>query len=278
MLNKTLQNIVDEIIGKAFNALRFNLLGPDRVSKAYVLSLRGSKYDFKTSIPGAYIEANLQHSHDDRSIDRKVIQSLTDVAEGYIDNLQQKSTADINRIIEQYLSDISIQAKLQNQTERDYLLSENGQQIIKSLKEELMRQKEQIDKIAATIVEYERHKAYNFGATDGILSAAKSIGIADPTVYKVLVDDERLCPKCRSLWLVPGSDIPKTYRLSELSSAPGSDHQHPAPSISPTHINCRCVLVTLMPGFGFNKDGKIVYKGKDPDTGELWDEYRNQHR
>lgn len=278
MFNKTLQRIIDEIVGKTFNTLRFNLLGPDRVSKAFVLSLKGSTYDPHATLAGAYLQANLQHSNNPSSIDKKTINSLVDVAEKYIDNLQQKSTADINRIIAQHASDLSMQAKLAGVSERDLLLGDTGDEIIKKLKADLKDQKEKIDKAASLIAEHERHQAYNYGATDGIFTAARSIGIDDPTVLKILVDDERTCKKCRGLWLLPNTETPRLYKLSELAASPGPDYKNPVASISPSHINCRCVITTLLPGFGLNPEGSIVYKGTDPDTGKPWDEYSKQKR
>lgn len=275
MFTKSLQRILNEIIGKTFNSLRFNLLGPDRVSKAFVFSMRGSHYNPNTTIASAYINANALNTNDPSSIDKKTIERLTDVAEEYIDNLEQKSNADISRIVSQFSSEISTQAKILGQTEREILLSSFGEEIIKKLKAELKDQKKRIDKAAEVIAEYERHNAYNFGATDGIITAARAIGIQDPTVFKVLVDDERLCKYCRKLWLMPDGATPRVYKLSELAAAPGKDYKNPLPSIAPSHLNCRCVLVTLMPGFGF-KDGKIAHKGLDPDTKQQWDEYLKQ--
>lgn len=275
MFTKSLQRILDEIIGKTFNNLRFNLLGPDRVSKAYVLSLRGSRYNPNTSIGSAYIHANALNTTDPSSIDKKTINRIIDVAEEYVNNLEQKSTADISRVVSQWLAEIETKAKLENKSGREVLLSDYGADILKKMKKDLSEQKTKIDKAAASISEYERHNAYNFGAMDGIITAARSVGILDPVVFKILVDDEKLCKYCQKLWL-NADGRPKLYYLSELSASPGSNYKTPLPSIQPTHINCRCILVTLLPGFGLDAAGKIVYKGIDPDTKLPWNELARQ--
>jgi hypothetical protein len=59
MLTKKLQAILDEIVKKSFNSLRMNLLGPDRVNKAFVFSVSGNKYNPHTTLASAYLHAML---------------------------------------------------------------------------------------------------------------------------------------------------------------------------------------------------------------------------
>lgn len=277
MLTKQLQSIVEEIVRKSFNRFRLNLLGPDRVNKAYVLAMRGSKYDPHTSIGSAYLHANALNTTDPNSIDKKTIDRIRDVAEKYVDQLEEKSVADILRIIGTHSADIENESKMSGNSVRDILLSEKGELIIKSIKKELAEQKQRIDKAASTIAEHELYNAQNYGAFDGVLAAARSVGISDPTVIKIGVLDDKRCKHCWRLWTLSDKKTPKAYKLSELSAGPGH-WKNPEASVSPTHPNCRDVLVTIMPGFGLNEDGKIVYKGKDPETGEPWDEYLRQRR
>lgn len=276
MLTKRLQALVEEIIRKSFNGFRLNLLGPDRVNKAFVLSLKGSKYDPNTSIGSAYLHANALNTTDPRSIDRSTIDRIRDVAEKYVNQLEEKSVADIIRIIGNHSAELENQSKLSGESVRALLLSDTGEEIIKNIKKELTEQKKRIDSVASTIAEHELYNAQNYGAFDGVLAAAKAIGISDPTVIKIGILDDKRCKHCWRLWTMPDQITPKTYKLSELQASPGH-WKNPEASVSPTHPNCRDVLVTIMPGFGL-VGGKITYMGIDPDTKQLWDEYSKQRR
>ncbi len=280
MFTKSLQGILDEIIGKTFNSLRFNLLGPDRVSKAYVLSLSNKNYNPNTSLASAYLQANSSNTTNPSSIDKKTIQMLVDVSEGYIDSLEEKTSSDVNRVIAQRIAEIEQIAKIQQKTPREILLGSDGEEILNKLKTDLKDLKKKIDQSAELLAEHQRYNAINYGAADGILAAAKSIGIIDPTIIKIGIVDERLSDMCEHLWHTPGNlNKPKAYKLSELKGGEGNPKKGMwEPSIGLSHINCRHVLVSLMDGFGLDDNGKIVYKGVDPDTGKPWDEYSKQRK
>lgn len=275
MLTKEIQELIEKIVKKAFTGFRLNLLGPEKVNKAFLFTLRGSDFDPKTTLTSTYLFANSLNSTNENSIDKTTIKRINDVAENYIDQLEQKTIADITRKVGDKFAEIQNEAKFKNISPQDVLFSPFGQEILEQLKKELLEQKKRIDKAASTIAEHELYNAQNYGAFDGVIAAAKSLGISDPNVVKIGVLDDKRCHHCWHLWTLPDKITPKVYKLSELSSAPG-DWKSPNPSISPTHPNCRDVLVTIMPGFGFNQAGKIIYKGYDPETGELWDEYKHQ--
>lgn len=277
MLTKSLQGILDDIIRKTFNGFRLNLLGPDRVNKAFVLSLKGSKYNPHTSIGSAYLHANALNTTDPNSVDKKTIDRIRDVAEKYIDQLEEKSVADIIRIIGNHSAELENESKMTGQSVRELLLGASGEEIIKSIKKELKEQKKRIDSVASTIAEHELYNAQNYGAFDGVLAAARAVGISDPTVIKIGILDDHRCKHCWRLWTQPDQKTPKVYKLSELAASPGH-WKNPEASVSPTHPNCRDVLVTLMPGFGLSEDGRIIYKGIDPATNQLWDEYSKQNK
>jgi hypothetical protein len=122
-------------------------------------------------------------------------------------------------------------------------------------------------------VTHELHNSQNVGALDGIIGMSKSMGISDPTIFKIGILDESRCKHCWRLWTLEDKITPRVYKLSELDGSPG-EWKNPVASVSPTHINCRDILTVLMPGFGF-EGGKIAYKGRD-SSGQMWDEYKNQ--
>ncbi len=71
------------------------------------------------------------------------------------------------------------------------------------------------------------------------------------------VRDGVLCEECIRLHLMPDKITPRLWYLSEVDHG---YHQHgdDRPSISGEHPNCRCVLTTLVPGFGF-RSGEIIW-------------------
>jgi hypothetical protein len=243
-----------------------NLLGPDKVSGQFLFSLR--TFDPKTTLTHLYSHANAVNDLTPGRTDKQALDKIRDLAEKYIDSLEQKTIADTTRIVANKLEDAATEAKIQGIEPSDYLRQEDGKKILSSIEKELQEQRKKINRATELLVNHELHTSQNLGAFDGILSAARSIGVDDPVIFKIGVSDEYRCKFCWKLWTMPDKKTPKVYKLSELSGNPGN-WKDPAASISPTHINCRDVMTILMPGFGF-EGSKIVYKGKDHD------EYKKQ--
>lgn len=274
MLTKSLQRIINKIISKNFTSLRLNLLGPDRVSKSMLFSLKNINYDPKTSIGSAYLHANALNSTNPQAVDVDTVNRLKDVAENYIDQLEQKTIADVTRIIGDNIAEIQTQSKLSGDSVRDIFLGESGQEILKKIKESLKEQNDKVNKAAEVLVNHELHNAQNYGAFDGLVESSRSLGIQDPTIFKIGVLDENRCKVCWKFWTLEDKITPRVYKVSELTANPGH-WKNPTPSVSPTHINCRDINTILMPGFGFDSSGKVIYKGKN-ESGIMWNEYSFQ--
>lgn len=266
-LTDNIQALLKEYIKKSFDRLRFNLIGPGQLNKKITFSF--ADYNPKTTLSYNYINAVTNHTSDANAVDKAVIKKIQDVAGNYIDHLEQKAAADVTRVVGEHLDNATVIAKRLNKNVEEVLRSDEGSDILKSLRTDLKDQKSKIDESIKKLVTHELHNAQGFGSFDGILNASRAMGIQDPTVYKILISDEKTCKYCKKLWLLDGK-TPKVYKLSELSATPGSDYKNPAPCISVVHINCRCVLSLLSPGFGFNEAGRVVYVGKD------YDEFKKQ--
>lgn len=268
MTSKIMQEIMKSYISRLFESLRLQLLGPQHIKgKAIVFSVRD--FDPKTTLASNYLNSYSYNSIDEKGIDPKAIDKIQDVAASYIDSLEKKSLADMTRIIGSQSDNLVLQAKRDNVSIKEVIQTKTGKLALQTIKAELENQKDKIANSVDRLVTHELHNAQNFGALDGILGASKAMGINDPVVFKVLVDDERLCPVCRKLWLSADGITPKLYKLSELqATSPGPKALVAA--VAPQHINCRCVLTTLVPGFAFNETGRIVY------IGEGHDEYKKQ--
>lgn len=263
MLTKALRQIIEDYVSSSFDSLRFNLLGPDSVGKAITFSLK--TFDPNATLAANYLTANALNSIDPSSVDSDTLNKIKAVAGNYVDAIEQKSLADITRIIGDRIDDISLRAKREGRDLQDMMREEAGQIILKEISSQLKDQKKKIDSAVEVLVNHELHNAQNVGALDGIISVSKSLNIQDPQIFKIGVLDDKRCKYCWALWTMPDKVTPRVYRLSELSGSPGNDWRTPKPSVSPTHVNCRDVLTVLMPGFSFDTQGNVIYVGDNHD-------------
>jgi hypothetical protein len=89
-----------------------------------------------------------------------------------------------------------------------------------------------------------------------ISRVAAGIGDNDPTVFFVVVKDDKTCNECTRLHLNPDG-TPRVLKFSELKQGyhkRGEDN----PSAFGLHPHCRCTLTYLSKGFGF-KAGRVAY-------------------
>jgi hypothetical protein len=105
---------------------------------------------------------------------------------------------------------------------------------------------------------------------DAITKINAASGVSDPIVFFVVVRDQTLCPECKRLHLMPDKTTPKVYKLSEVGAGYHTKGDSD-PKMGGLHPNCRCCLVTLMPGYGFDSAGMVTYKSPG------WSEYDHQH-
>lgn len=94
----------------------------------------------------------------------------------------------------------------------------------------------------------------------------------DPLVFKRPRPDA--CPYCKILYLEADGKTPRVFRLSDLV-ANGINHGRKAnrpvltgsaatewkPTLDSIHPFCRCSLQELASGYGFNDEGKLIWKG-----------------
>lgn len=108
------------------------------------------------------------------------------------------------------------------------------------------------------VVDTETQNARSLGAVEGISQVAASQGVADPTVFFVVVRDNDLCEECKRLHLLADEKTPRLWMMSEVTSGyhqRGTD----VPAMNGEHPHCRCSLTYLAPGFGFNAAGYVKY-------------------
>ncbi len=72
------------------------------------------------------------------------------------------------------------------------------------------------------------------------------------------------CPSCKKLYLQSDGITPKVFKLKDLirnGTNVGRRRNEWTPVIHATHPNCVCTLSVIPDGFGFDKDGKMVFIG-----------------
>lgn len=259
---------VEDTIEELFEKTKLQFLGPN-YAKSFVFSLK--EFDPSSTIQSIYIDSAMNHSPSG-ILDNRMIKKVADNAESYIDKLKESVSADALRAVGNVTTDIDMQSKIRNITTNEFVASSDGQEIIKGLFSKLddIRKKTSTD--LQKIVTAESVNASNYGAVDGILGAAKAIGLADPIIFKITYDGPARCANCERLHLLPDMITPKVYKLSEASAA--TDFKKPIFSIGIPHPNCMCQISVLSPGFTF-VGGKITYKGKN-EAGVPWNEWEYQ--
>ena len=267
MLKDKSRDAIKDIIAKSFEKYKTSLVGPRAVHRGFVFALRG--HPFNQKISDAYVHANVYNSMKD-SIDKNTIAHLENTAVNYIDSLQHKTTADILKTVDDHLSNAMKQGKLDGKNVDDYLQTPEGRNVMKDIKKTLDVQKDKISKGLELIANVSLYDAQNHGAADAIVDMSKSLGIADPIVFKIGVMDNKRCKTCWQLWTLEDKITPRVYKMSELAGG-YMDRKDPKPTVGTSHPNCRDVLTFLAPGFGF-EGGRITYKGPD------WDEYAHQRK
>lgn len=114
------------------------------------------------------------------------------------------------------------------------------------------------------IVETEATHTRNVGVLEGISRVNAAAGIEDATIFFVVVHDDDLCSECERIHLMEDGKTPRLYRMSEVGAGYHKKGQN-NPKMGGLHPNCRCSITTLMPGYGFNSAGLVVYVKKGHD-------------
>jgi hypothetical protein len=111
------------------------------------------------------------------------------------------------------------------------------------------------------------------GEMHGIQTVGASMGVADPTVVRLGVLDNRLCHICTKLWHMPNNVlIPRAYKVSELQEGYNTDRVNPVPTVAPSHPRCRHILTLVPPNMGYNEAGRLKFMGFG------YDMYAEQHK
>ncbi|NDD54103.1 hypothetical protein EBZ39_09535 [bacterium] len=246
VLNLFAIKMIEKQVEELFKKAKARFLGPSAVDKRFYFML---KIDPALSLPGIFAAA----SQEERvKPDHQIIRKLLSHAENYIDAYESRAKAQVVKAVDSWIQDAAISGV---QTDVKTVLGGELADVWKKVTTDLSK-----------MVNTEAQNAKNIGTLEGIIRSNASSGIEDPMVYFVIVRDEHVCDECMRLHMLPDGKTPKVWYLSELGHGYHKKGQE-NPKLGGLHPHCRCSIVTLMPGFGFNEAGFVTYK--EPGWNEL---------
>lgn len=176
--------------------------------------------------------------------DSDILKTLLRISGSYLDAVREKTKAQTVHAVQTFLQEAGNRGV---QTNLETVLAGKLYEVMGNVKRDVTR-----------IMETESTVIRNTSLLDGIVRSNAAAGIEDPTVFFVTVRDQHRCEECTRLHVQPDGVTPKVWRLSEIGSGYHKKGD-PTPKIGGLHPHCRCMLTTLMPGFGFNGAGKVQY-------------------
>lgn len=182
--------------------------------------------------------------------DEKLLSNLLNITNRYIDAVKSSTKAKLVQAVDSFLREAELKDV---STDVPTVLSGQLADVWGKAKKELY-----------TIIDTQAQTAKNVGSLDGIAKIAAASGDEDPTVAFLAVYDEHTCKECKRLHFIPGTAIPRVWKMSELKQSyakKGDD----SPSIHGQHPHCRGTLAYIAPGYGFKKDGMLTYVGPSHD-------------
>lgn len=206
-------------------------------------------YNPHLTLPGIF---NAASAEERTKPDPQILDSLTQIAEGYFDAHQARAKSQVVKAVDSFLKEA--EAKGEEGDVEEVL----GQQL------ESIWEKTTAD--LTKVVDTESTNARNTGVLDGIIKINAAVGNNDSVVYWVVVRDGDLCEECRRLHLMPDGISPRCYYLSEVGQGYHRKGQD-SPKVGGLHPHCRCSIATLMRGYGFI-NGAVTYIGPDHDEVE----------
>lgn len=240
-LSKKAVKDIKNVFEKLFNKLKYKLLGPQSVAQKIY-----KKFEWHFSIPGIFESASRIEGV---SPSEETLATVTEIASEYIDSYKSRAVARVVNEIEASLNEARITEK---KTDIQTLVGNKVNEIMSD-----------ISSSVEIIVESEAQKAKNIATFDGITKMSAYLGDEDPVVCFITSKDEKVCEECIRIHCLEDGITPRVWKTSEIKHSyhkKGDEY----PSIMGLHVNCRCQIVPVRPGFGF-VNGFVTHLGNDHD-------------
>jgi predicted RNA binding protein YcfA (HicA-like mRNA interferase family) len=240
-LNSYQRSLIDAEVDELFDELLTRLLGHSFTGKRMFIG-----FTHGYTLPGIF-EAAV--NEEGGRVDGELMQGIAAVAEDYINKHRSDAKAATKRRIQGLLHDID-QGRLKPE---DFKSAVQGE-----MSELWGKVKSNVQTVVAT----ETQHAQTMGVKEGIDQVNDGLGVEDPVVCFIPVKDVDLCKECRRVHLLPDGFTPRVFKSSEVSN----EYHKPTdnvPSWLLMHPHCRCALATVLPGFGFDGQGRITWVHAD---------------
>lgn len=175
---------------------------------------------------------------------KELLNPLLNVASSYLDAVKEKTKAKVIHGIQGFLHESYNKGV---DTDVQTVLGGHLIDVWKEMSSDVKR-----------ILETESTIVRNTGTMDAITKTNALAGVEDPSIAFICVHDNVLCDECKRLHLMPDGITPRVWKMSELGSGYHKKGDT-VPKLSGLHPNERCVLITVLPGFGFDLLGRTTY-------------------
>lgn len=229
--------LVELLFDSVYERLKTRALGPKFGSRMVAFQFKP-----ELSLPGLFTAAAASEG---ARPDPHLMNSLLQVAERHLNSQKDTLKAQVIRAVDAFL---------RGDPKAD-LVTVLGGELRETFKTAMSNTRR--------ILDTESSNVRNAGALSGVMEVSATMGIEDPVIYFVTVRDNFLCAECARLHLLDDGVTPRVWRTSEIGHGYHRRGQG-NPKIGGLHPHCRCSLVTLMPGYGF-EDGRVTYIGRKHD-------------
>ncbi len=245
VIGKMAVETIKRAVATVFARAKARVLGPQSVNKRIAFG----PLNHELSLPGLFEAASREEGS---RPDISTLRQMLDIASSYIDATEARTTAQVVKEVTAFLKDAH-----QNgvRTDLKTVLGGKLQEVFADTTVSLRR-----------IIDSEANNVKNVGILDGIVRINAALGVDDPFVYFVSVNDSSRCDECARIHCLEDGITPRVWRLSDVGHGyhvKGDDH----PAMSGLHPNCRCTMASLSKGYGF-VGGRVAFIGNDHDEYE----------
>lgn len=235
--------IIEQAVEKLFEKIRAHTFGDKHPTGKRLYIAYKPELTLKGIFTAGAAEEGVVPSED-------LLKTLLKISGAYLEAAEAKAKAKTVQAVQSFLIDAGNKGV---QTDLQTVLEGKLYEVMGETQRDVKR-----------IMETESTVIRNTSIMDGIVRSNAAAGIDDPTVFFVTVRDQHRCEECTRLHVQPDGVTPRVWKLSELGSG-YHKRGDPQPKVGGLHPHCRCVLTTLMPGYGFNAGGRVQYKSPGYD-------------
>lgn len=243
-ISKVARLFIERAIDRLFDRAKMRLFGPGPKTGKNIIFHYIPDLTLKALFDASSKEEGVKNPNAD------LLGGLLRISESYLDAQREKTKAQTIHTVQNFI--------------RDAATKNVDVDVEEVLGGQLTALMDTVSSDVRKIVETETTIVRNMGIDDAIQRLTAVQGIDDPSVYFVVVRDGLRCKECTLLHLMEDGITPRVWKRSAISSGyhkKGSGF----PAVGGLHPHCRCVMSVLLPGFGFDSGGRVVWKGNGFD-------------